>query len=138
MATCQAVLPAMRAQKGGLIVNVASWAGRYDSTFTGPAYNASKHGLVALSATLNIDEGKHGIRSCALCPGEVATPILRSRPVPPSDAEMARMLQPEDLGRVIRFLAELPSHVCINELLISPTWNRAYLGLAELAKPAPG
>ncbi len=138
MATCQEVLPAMRAQKGGLIINVASWAGRYDSTFTGPAYNASKHGLVALSATLNIDEGKHGIRSCALCPGEVATPILRSRPVPPSDAEMARMLQPEDLGRVIKFLAELPSHVCINELLISPTWNRAYLGLAELAKPAPG
>jgi NADP-dependent 3-hydroxy acid dehydrogenase YdfG len=51
---------------------------------------------------------------------------------------MARMLQPEDLGRVIKFLAELPSHVCINELLISPTWSRAYLGLAELAKPAPG
>lgn len=138
MAACRAVLPGMRSRARGLIINVASWAGRYDSTFTGPAYNASKHGLVALSATINIDEGRHGIRSCALCPGEVATPILSSRPVPPSAAEMARMLQPEDLGRVIRFLVELPPHVCVNELVISPTWNRAYLGLAEQAGPEPG
>lgn len=136
MAACHAVLPTMRSRKSGLIVNVASWAGRYDSAFTGPAYNASKHGLVAMCATLNIDEGRHGIRACALCPGEVATPILKSRPVPPSEEEMARMLQPDDLGSVILFLAELPSHVCVNEMVISPTWNRAYLGIAELA-PAP-
>ncbi|MGA2552668.1 MAG: SDR family oxidoreductase [Burkholderiaceae bacterium] len=135
MATCRAVLPSMRARRTGLIVNVASWAGRYDATFTGPAYNASKHGLVALSATINMDEGRNGIRACALCPGEVATPILLSRPVPPSQTEMARMLQPEDLGKVILFLSELPPHVCVNELVVSPTWNRAYMGLAEIAAP---
>jgi NADP-dependent 3-hydroxy acid dehydrogenase YdfG len=137
MATCQAVLPGMRKRASGLIINVSSWAGRYDSSFTGPAYNASKHGLVAMTATLNMDEGRHGIRACALCPAEVATPILKSRPVPPSAEDMARMLQPVDLGGVIRYLAELPAHVCVNELVISPTWNRAYLGFAEMQPTQP-
>ncbi len=120
----QAVLPMMRAQGGGLIMHVASWAGRYNSYLTGPAYNAAKHAVVAMSANLNLEEGRHGIRSCAICPGEVATPILEKRPVPVSDEDKARMLQPEDLGRTIRFVAELPPRACMNEILISPTWNR--------------
>ena len=37
------------------------------------------------------------------------------------------MLQPLDLGATIRFIAELPAHVCINQLIISPTWNRMYI-----------
>ena len=58
-------------------------------------------------------------------PGEVATPILDNRPIPVPDEERARMVQAEDCGEVIRFLAQLPNHVCINDLTISPTWNRA-------------
>ncbi len=119
-----AVLPAMRKQKDGLIVNISSWAGRYDTALTGPAYNAAKHGLLAMNASLNIEEGKNGIRGCAICPGEVATPILDKRPVPVSDEDKARMLQQDDLGRTVLFVAQLPAHVCINEILISPTWNR--------------
>ena len=69
----------------------------------------------------------NGIRACALCPAEVATPILDRRPVPPSAQDRARMLQPQDLGGTIRFIAELPAHVCINQLIISPTWNRMYI-----------
>ena len=38
------------------------------------------------------------------------------------------MLQEADLGRTIRFIAEQPAHVCINELVISPVWNRIYIG----------
>jgi len=63
-----------------------------------------------------------------ICPGEVATPILKKRPIPPSAAEMVRMLQADDLGRTIRFVAEMPPHVCVNEIVISPTWNRLWLG----------
>ena len=44
------------------------------------------------------------------------------------------MLQEEDLGRTIRFIAELPPHVCINELVISPVFNRLYLGGKEFAR----
>jgi NADP-dependent 3-hydroxy acid dehydrogenase YdfG len=119
-----AVLPAMRAQRDGLVVNVASWAGRFDTLLTGPAYNASKHAMVAMNAQLNLEEGKNGIRACVICPGEVNTPILDKRPIPVPDAEKARMLQPEDLGATIRFVATADPRVCLNEILISPTWNR--------------
>jgi NADP-dependent 3-hydroxy acid dehydrogenase YdfG len=67
-------------------------------------------------------------------PGEVATPIMEKRPVPPPREERERMLQPEDLGQTILFLASLPPRVCVNELIISPTWNRFYLGGMEKAK----
>lgn len=124
----KAVLPAMRAQHDGCIINIASWAGRHVSKLTGPAYTATKHAVVALTHSLNMEEFRHGIRACALSPGEVATPILKSRPVPPSTEDMARMLQPEDLGRTIAFVATMPAHVCVNEILISPAWNRSFAG----------
>ena len=57
-------------------------------------------------------------------PGAVATPILKLRPVVPSEEEQARMLQSEDLGRTIAFIASMPPRVCINEVLISPTHSR--------------
>jgi len=122
-----AVLPTMRAQKNGTIINVSSWAGRLPSKITGPAYAATKHAVVALTHSFNMEEFRNGLRACALCPGEAATEILRLRPVQPTDEEKARMLQAEDIGRTIAFIAGMPSHVCINEILISPTWNRSFL-----------
>jgi NADP-dependent 3-hydroxy acid dehydrogenase YdfG len=44
------------------------------------------------------------------------------------------MLQPEDLGRTLLFLATLPPRACVNEIVISPTWNRFYLGGLETPK----
>jgi len=132
--TIMAVLPRMRERKDGLVINISSWAGRFDPLFTGAAYNASKHAVVALTLHLNMEECVNGIRACVICPGEVATPILKKRPIPPSEAEMARMLQGEDLGRTIRFVAEMPPRVCLNEIVISPTWNRIWLGGEDLPK----
>lgn len=123
----RAILPAMRAQRGGLIIQISSWAGRYVSKLTGPAYAAAKHGLVALSESLNQEECGHGIRSCCICPGEVATPILDKRPVPVTAEDRARMLQAEDMAETILFVARMPASVCLNEILMSPTWNRGYL-----------
>lgn len=128
----RAVLPLMRAQKDGVIINISSWAGIYTSAMVGAAYNGSKHAVVALTETLNMEECVNGIRACAICPGEVATPIMERRPVPPSPEERARMLQPEDLGSAIRWVAEQPPHVCVNEIIISPTWNRLYVGGADI------
>jgi NADP-dependent 3-hydroxy acid dehydrogenase YdfG len=122
----RAVLPAMRRQKDGVIINVASWAGRHVSKMTGPAYTATKHAVLALTHSFNMDEHVNGLRACCLSPGEVATDIMKNRPVPPSAEVMARMLQPDDLGRTIAFVATMPPHVCINEILISPTWNRSF------------
>jgi NADP-dependent 3-hydroxy acid dehydrogenase YdfG len=129
-----AVLPAMRRRKDGLVVNISSWFGRYDGYLAGPAYNATKHAMAAMNASLNIEECVNGIRGCVIYPGEVATPILASRPVPPSQEDVERMLQPVDIARTVRSVAEQPPHVCINEIVISPTWNRLVLGGKDLER----
>jgi NADP-dependent 3-hydroxy acid dehydrogenase YdfG len=123
----RAVLPTMREQKDGSIINVSSWAGRHVSKMPGPAYTTTKHAVLALTHSFNMDECVNGLRACCLMPGEVATPILKLRPVVPSEEEQAKMLQSEDLGRTIAFVASLPPRVCVNEILISPTWNRGFI-----------
>ena len=128
---CHAALPMMRAQGDGLIVNVSSWAGKHVSTLTGPAYSAAKFGVNAMTESLNIEEGIHGIRATAVCPGEVATPILDKRPIPVSAEDKARMVQADDCGELMLFLARMPVHVCLNEVTISPTWNRGYVAQAQ-------
>jgi NADP-dependent 3-hydroxy acid dehydrogenase YdfG len=128
---CHAVLPMMRAQQDGLIVNISSWAGRHVGAMTGPAYSAAKFGMNAFTESLNVEECINGIRATSVMPGEVATPILDKRPIPVTDAEKARMVQAEDCGELVLFLARMPAHVCINDVTISPTWNRGYVGQAR-------
>jgi NADP-dependent 3-hydroxy acid dehydrogenase YdfG len=132
---CKAVLPIMQAQEDGLIINISSWAGKHVSVVTGPAYTAAKHAMNAMNESLNMEAGSYGVRACAICPGEVSTPILDSRPIPVSDEDRAMMVQSEDCGEVVKFLAQLPAHVCINELTISPTWNRGYVAQARQQVP---
>ena len=128
-----AVLPIMRAHGGGVLIHTASVAGRLIGLLAGPAYTAAKHGLVAMSHSINVQECVNGIRSCAILPGEVATPILDQRPVPVSDEDRARMLRPEDVADLIVYVASLPAHVVINEVMITPTWNRAYVDQVQRA-----
>jgi len=122
-----AVLPIMRAQQDGLIIHTASMAGRFIGGLSGPIYTAAKHGVVAMSHTINMEECDKGIRSTAMLPGEVATPILDQRPIPVTAEERARLVQPEDCGDLVRYIACLPAHICINEVMITPAWNRGYI-----------
>jgi NADP-dependent 3-hydroxy acid dehydrogenase YdfG len=127
-----AVLPSMRERREGLVIHIASWFARYQAYVGGAAYNASKQALCALVHQINIEEGLHGIRGCAIHPGETVTPLQKARPKPPSPEDQAKMLKMEDLGRVVRFVAESPAHVCVNEIVVSPTWNRLILGGGEM------
>jgi len=120
-------LPLMRPQKDGVLIHTASMAGRNISMLSGAGYTAAKHGVVAMSHTINMEECVNGIRSCALLPGEVATPILDKRPNPVSPEERAKMVQSEDVGDLVRYIACLPKHVTINEVWITPTHNRSYV-----------
>jgi NAD(P)-dependent dehydrogenase (short-subunit alcohol dehydrogenase family) len=128
---CYAVIPGMRARKDGLIINISSWAGRYASVLTGPAYNATKRAVIAVTESINMEECVNGIRATSILPGEVATPIMEKRPVPPTAEERARMAQPEDFGAAILFVATMPARTCVNEVVIAPTWNRFYVGGLE-------
>jgi len=128
-----AVLPAMRERRDGLVINISSWAGRFYSLVTGAAYSASKQALAALTMSLNIEECVNGIRACVIYPGETATPIMQTRAELPNAEQLARMLQPEDVAEAVRFVASLPARACVNELVLTPTWNRSFIpaGLAS-------
>lgn len=119
--TTRAVLPVMRKKKDGLIINISSIAGIRAGMVSGPAYSASKHGVMALSNTVNEEEVEHNIRSCAICPGEINTDMLSQRVVQPTVEHRAKILQPEDVAEAVMFVAGLPSRVCIPELIIKPT-----------------
>jgi NADP-dependent 3-hydroxy acid dehydrogenase YdfG len=120
-----AVLPPMRAQGDGLIVNVSSIAGKRASGLSGAAYTASKHGMNGLNDSINIEEWSHGIRATAICPGEVSTEILEKRPIPVDPEDRARMIAPEDLVEAIRFVSALPPRTTVTEMLVMPTHKRA-------------
>ena len=134
---CKAVLPIMKQQQEGLIINISSWAGKHVNVVTGPAYTAAKHAMNAMNESINMEACMYGVRATAICPGEVATPILDNRPIPVSQQERDKMVQAQDCGEVIKFLASLPTHVCINEMTISPTLNRGYIAAARAQLPAP-
>jgi NADP-dependent 3-hydroxy acid dehydrogenase YdfG len=127
-----AVLPSMRERRDGLVINIGSWFARYPGYVGGAAYNASKQALTAMTHQLNLEEGLHGVRGCVIHPGETVTPMQKARPKPPSPEDQAKMLKMEDLGRVVRFVAESPAHVCLNEIVVTPTWNRLILGGGEM------
>lgn len=116
-----AVLPKMRARGDGLIINISSIAGIRPSALAGAAYNASKHALSALNASINLEEAANGIRATLLAPGETNTPLLDRRPVKVSDEARARILQPEDVAAAALFIALLPPRACVPELVITPT-----------------
>lgn len=119
-----AVLPVMRAQKDGVIIHTSSWAGRFHAPVAGVPYGASKHALTDLSASLNAQEGANGIRSTALHPGEVATPLLLRRPG--FDPETAQyMIQPEDMADLALQVARTNPNVAIHEITLAPVLRAA-------------
>ncbi|TPG57762.1 SDR family oxidoreductase [Roseomonas nepalensis] len=127
----RAVLPIMRAQGGGVMIHTASMAGRNLGVMSGPGYQAAKHGVVAMSHSLNMEEGVNNIRSTAFCPGEVNTEILAKRPNPLSQEDRDRMLQPGHCADLILYVATLPPAVTLNEVWLTPTHNRSYVAALQ-------
>lgn len=112
----------MKERGEGVVINIASMAGKQVSLLGGAAYTASKHGMVSLTHSINLEAAEFGIRASVICPGEVDTPILAVRPQPVSQKRQSLMLKPEDLGETVVFVAGLPPHVSIPELWILPTY----------------
>jgi len=74
---CKAVLPHMRAQGRGSIINTASFVAVMGAATSQISYTASKGGVLAMSRELGVQFAREGIRVNALCPGPVDTPLLR-------------------------------------------------------------
>lgn len=121
----RAVSPLMVARNKGHIFNIASIAGKeiYEN---GNVYCASKHAVDALSRSMRIDLLKHNIKVTNIAPGMAETEFSLVRYH--GDEERAKAvyegfdaLSAEDIAGVIYYCATLPAHVCINDLVITPT-----------------
>jgi NAD(P)-dependent dehydrogenase (short-subunit alcohol dehydrogenase family) len=74
---CKAVLPYMREQGRGSIINTASFVAVMGAATSQISYTASKGGVLAMSRELGVQFAREGVRVNALCPGPVNTPLLR-------------------------------------------------------------
>ena len=117
------VLPAMRARKAGLIINVVSVAGRRGLPLAGLPYSAAKFAQAAIGTFANLEAHADGVRVTNIYPGEVETPILEKRPVKPTAEHRARMLQPEDVADMAVAVAKLPPRAVVPELVITPLYQ---------------
>jgi 3-oxoacyl-[acyl-carrier protein] reductase len=105
----QAVVPTMLEQESGVILIASSVVGLYGN-FGQTNYAATKAGVIGFAKTWGRELGPKGIRTVAVCPGFVATPILET--IPPAVMQkmvdkvpMGRLGQPEEIARVYAFLA---------------------------------
>jgi NADP-dependent 3-hydroxy acid dehydrogenase YdfG len=119
------VAPLMIANNAGHIINIGSVAGK-DVYENGNVYCATKHAVDALSRAMRIDMLKHNIKVTNVCPGfaETEFSVVRFK----NDIERAKAvyagmtpLTSDDIANVIRFVINLPSHVCINDIVVTPT-----------------
>jgi NAD(P)-dependent dehydrogenase (short-subunit alcohol dehydrogenase family) len=116
----QAFLPQMRARQSGTIINIVSDAGKQASPKAGPAYVMSKFGLAGLTQSINAEERARGIRACAIFPGDIDTPLLNKRPLPPDATSRAKMMRAEDVAECALFCLNLPPNVIVEEMLVRP------------------
>jgi len=120
------VLPLMKAQGGGHIVNISSLAGR--TVRPGAViYSATKWGVGAFSEGLRQEVERYHVRVTVIEPGAVATEMQRQvLDQAPADEALAWMrsitpLQTGDIAAAIVYAVTQPPHVDVNELLIRPT-----------------
>jgi short-subunit dehydrogenase len=114
----QGILPGMRAQKRGTIINVASIAAHQTFPDWG-AYCVSKFGLLALSKTLAAEERANGIRVITVSPGSVNTPIWDTETVH-ADFDRSLMLTPDVVAQSILHVALVPHQAVVEELILMP------------------
>jgi 3-oxoacyl-[acyl-carrier protein] reductase len=108
----RAVLPSMKRQRRGYIVNISSLAGKIGMAGSG-AYCASKFGLVGLSQSIGEEGTPWNIRATAICPAYVNTPMVRGTPVDPS-----RMIQPQDIAATVLYLLRLTDYAVVKEVVV--------------------
>ncbi len=110
---CRAVIPYMRRQGRGSIINTASFVAVMGAATSQISYTASKGGVLAMSRELGVQFAREGIRVNALCPGPVNTPLLKE--LFAKDPEraarrlvhvpMGRFAEPEEIAAAVAFLA---------------------------------
>ncbi|GAB3455533.1 3-oxoacyl-ACP reductase [Actinophytocola sediminis] len=133
---CKYVLPHMRRQGKGSIINTASFVAVLGAATSQISYSASKGGVLAMSRELGVEFAREGIRVNALCPGPVNTPLLKE--LFAADAEraqrrlvhvpMGRFAEPEEIAAATAFLAsDDASFITASTFLVDGGISGAYV-----------
>ncbi|HYS33956.1 MAG TPA: 3-oxoacyl-ACP reductase [Streptosporangiaceae bacterium] len=133
---CKYVLPHMRRQGKGSIINTASFVAVLGAATSQISYTASKGGVLAMSRELGVQFAREGIRVNALCPGPVNTPLLRE--LFAKDPERAarrlvhvpvgRFAEPEEIAAAVAFLAsDDASFITASQFLVDGGIAGAYV-----------
>ncbi len=116
----RSVLPTMRSQNSGTIINIASIAAKQAFPTWG-AYSASKFGLLGLTQALAAEERGHGIKVMAICPGSVNTPLWDTlAPEVSTNFDRKAMLDAKTVAVMIMTMLSLPANATIQELVLMP------------------
>jgi NAD(P)-dependent dehydrogenase (short-subunit alcohol dehydrogenase family) len=119
---CGAVVPHMKRQGGGRIINMASSAGKTGGTLAGAHYSVSKAGVICLAKQLARELGPHGITVNAIAPGRIDTPMIHIA----SDEEnesfrlrtpLGRLGTADDVANAAVFLASDEASFITGEIL---------------------
>ncbi|MEO7715159.1 MAG: SDR family NAD(P)-dependent oxidoreductase [Capsulimonas sp.] len=113
-ATRLALSHILAGEEGGAVLFIASMAGRIAFGMNA-AYVASKHGIVGFAGSVFQDVRERGIKVCAICPGLVETSITDD-----IGADLAKMIQPEDVAEAARYVLRTPARVCPTEIILQP------------------
>jgi NAD(P)-dependent dehydrogenase (short-subunit alcohol dehydrogenase family) len=133
---CREVIPYMRRQGKGSIINTASFVAVMGAATSQISYSASKGGVLSMSRELGVQFAREGIRVNALCPGPVNTPLLRE--LFAKDAErarrrlvhvpMGRFAEPEEIAAAVAFLAsDDSSFITASTFLVDGGISGAYV-----------
>ena len=121
-----AVLPGMRENKSGHIINLSSVAGLRVSAGVGTVYSATKFAVKAISEGLRAEVGPEGIRVTTLYPGAVASELVGGSSDAEAGAAMkafyeANEIPADSVARAVAYAIEQPANVSINEITLRPT-----------------
>jgi NADP-dependent 3-hydroxy acid dehydrogenase YdfG len=119
----KAILPFFIKQQKGHIINIGSTAGK-EVYKDGNGYCASKHAVDAISKAMRIDLLPHHIKVTAIHPGaaETAFSVVRFKGDEQKAAQVYdgyKALQAADVANIVYYTANLPEHVCINDLTVT-------------------
>ncbi len=134
----------MLPQKRGAIVNTASVSG-LAGDYTLGAYNAVKHGVVALTKATGIEYARKGIRCNAVCPGPIGTPpLLRLEDSRPDvlarireAIPMGRLGEPQEIANVVLFLASDEASLVTGAFFVADGGLWAHSGMPSLSGQGP-
>lgn len=113
----RAFVPGMIGRGEGVVVNVASLAGK-NPFAGGSVYAGSKHAVVGMSKSMMLDLREHGVRVLTVCPGSVDTPFFEKQDWFDPDPE--RILAPADVAELVVSAVRLSDRATVSEVEVRP------------------